>query len=61
MRLADKLAAITAAASGMGAAAARLFAKEGAGVAVIDLNRDGAEAVAGEITAAGGRAVAIQA
>ena len=61
MRLAGKLAAITAAASGMGAAAARLFAKEGAAVAVIDLNRDGAETVVGEIAQAGGRAVAIQA
>ncbi len=61
MRLAGKLAAITAAASGMGAAAARLFAGQGAEVAVIDLNKAGADAVAGEIAEAGGQAVAIQA
>lgn len=51
---------ITGAGSGMGAAAARLFAAEGAWVAVTDLNGDAAEAVAADITAAGGQARAWQ-
>ncbi|MEM7022590.1 MAG: glucose 1-dehydrogenase [Pseudomonadota bacterium] len=59
MRLAGKIVLITAAASGMGRAGALLFAKEGAAVAVVDLDRAGAEAVAQEIDAAGGKAVAI--
>lgn len=47
---------VTGAASGMGRATARLFAEEGAHVAVTDVNAEGAEAVAGEIRAAGGSA-----
>jgi NAD(P)-dependent dehydrogenase (short-subunit alcohol dehydrogenase family) len=61
MRLKGKLAVVTAGASGMGRAGALLFAKEGATVAIIDLNGDVAKAVAGEIEAAGGSAVAIRA
>ena len=37
MRLADKTALVTGAASGMGAATARLLAREGAKVAVADM------------------------
>ena len=44
---------ITGAGSGMGAAAARLFAAEGAWVAVTDRDGDAAEAVAASITATG--------
>jgi NAD(P)-dependent dehydrogenase (short-subunit alcohol dehydrogenase family) len=54
--LEGKAAVITGAASGIGRAAALLFAREGAAVLVFDLNPAGAE-VAHEITAQGGRAV----
>ena len=54
MKLEGKVAVITGAASGIGAACARAFAKRGAKVAVVDVNADGARAVAREI---GGLAV----
>ncbi|MEM7324472.1 MAG: SDR family NAD(P)-dependent oxidoreductase [Actinomycetota bacterium] len=44
---------VTGAASGMGRATARLFADEGAHVAVTDLEQSGVDAVVGEITDAG--------
>lgn len=50
---------MTGAASGMGAAAAKLFAAEGALVAVVDVDGKGAERVAAEIRASGGRALAV--
>jgi NAD(P)-dependent dehydrogenase (short-subunit alcohol dehydrogenase family) len=59
MRLANKIGIVTAAASGMGRAGAVRFAREGAAVAVVDRDKAGAEAVAGEITQAGGRAIAL--
>ena len=59
MRLANKIGIVTAAASGMGRAGALRFAAEGAAVAVVDRDAAGADAVAAEITAAGGRALAI--
>jgi 3-oxoacyl-[acyl-carrier protein] reductase len=49
---------ITGAASGMGRATARLFAAEGATVAVTDYTLEAAQAVAGEICAKGQRAAA---
>ena len=49
-------ALVTGAASGMGRATARVFAAEGANVAVTDLSADGVKSVAGEITASGGTA-----
>lgn len=58
-RLEGKVAIVTGAGSGIGAAAARLFAAEGAGVGVADLRAEAAEAVAAEITEAGGEAIAI--
>jgi NAD(P)-dependent dehydrogenase (short-subunit alcohol dehydrogenase family) len=58
-RLAGKVAIITGAASGMGRAAAELFAAEGARVVVSDVV-DGAEAV-DAITAAGGEASFVRA
>ena len=49
MRLADKTAIVTGAASGFGAGIARKFAAEGARVMVVDLNEEGAEQIATEI------------
>jgi len=57
MRLANKVAIITGAASGMGAATARRFGKEGASVVIADMLEDEGRAVADGINAAGGRAV----
>ncbi len=57
-RFADRVAVVTGAAQGIGAATARLLAAGGAAVAVVDLAADRAAAVAGEITAAGGAAAA---
>ncbi|MDP6351225.1 MAG: SDR family oxidoreductase [Alphaproteobacteria bacterium] len=61
MRLKNKIALITAAASGMGRAGALLFAKEGAKVVAVDIDSGGAEAVAQEVTGAGGEAIAVAA
>ena len=58
MRLENKIAIVTGAASGFGAGIARRFAAEGARVVVNDLNEAGAAAMAGEINASGGRAAA---
>lgn len=49
MRLANKVALITGAGSGIGQASARLFAREGAKVVCVDVKRDTAEATANEI------------
>lgn len=59
MRLQNKNAIVTGGAGGIGRATSLAFAAEGANVAIVDLNAEAAEAVAEEIRAAGGSAVAI--
>ena len=56
MRLKDKVAIVTGAASGMGASTAKLFAAEGAKVVCADVLDTDGEAVVGIITQAGGTA-----
>jgi NAD(P)-dependent dehydrogenase (short-subunit alcohol dehydrogenase family) len=60
-RLKNKVAIISGGATGMGGASSRLFAAEGARVAIIDRNLDAAEETADEIRAAGGVASAFEA
>lgn len=57
MRLDNKRTLVTGAASGFGRGIAERFAAEGARVAVLDLNEDGAKAVAGAI---GNGAIAVR-
>lgn len=61
VKLQWKVAIVTGSASGIGAHAARLFASEGATVMCVDVDQHGANAIANEITAAGGRAKAFSA
>lgn len=61
MRLQNKVAIVTGAASGMGKAIAALYAKEGAKVVVADIHLEAAETVAGEIKSGGGEALAVKA
>ncbi|MCL2471387.1 MAG: SDR family oxidoreductase [Propionibacteriaceae bacterium] len=58
-RLQGKVAMITGAASGMGEAAARLFAQEGARVVAGDVTVDNLNKVVADIVAAGGDATAV--
>ena len=58
MRFDGKLAMVTGAASGIGLRTARAFAREGAELALVDLDEAGIEAVAREIRNAGGQASA---
>ena len=58
-RLARKVAVITGAASGIGEATARLFAREGASVTVVDIQSEGKRVVE-EIRKAGGQALFIE-
>ena len=60
MRLQDKVAIITGAARGMGAAEARIFAKEGAKVVLGDIQVEDGQSVAQEINEAGGQAIFIE-
>jgi 3-hydroxybutyrate dehydrogenase len=59
MRLKDRVAVVTGAASGIGHEIARTFAVEGAKIVIADLNQQGADAAAKELDASGKRAVGI--
>ncbi|RZI75921.1 MAG: SDR family oxidoreductase [Pseudomonas sp.] len=54
-----RTAIVTGGASGMGKATSLRFAREGRAVGVLDIDGHGAAAVAGEINAAGGKAIAL--
>ena len=56
MRLEGKVAIVSGAASGMGAATARRFAKEGVKVVIADMLEEEGRQVAAEITRANGTA-----
>ena len=55
-----RVALITGGGGEIGGAIARRFAQAGAAIAIADVRRDAAETMAGEITTAGGQAVAIR-
>jgi NAD(P)-dependent dehydrogenase (short-subunit alcohol dehydrogenase family) len=57
---AGKTIIITGAASGIGRAAALIFAREGANVVCADLNHDGARQTAEQVLARGGKALALR-
>ncbi|CAO3351091.1 3-hydroxybutyrate dehydrogenase [Azospirillum palustre] len=59
MRLQDKVAVITGAASGIGLEIARTFAREGAKIVIADLNQAGADAAAASLDPTGKRALGV--
>jgi 3-hydroxybutyrate dehydrogenase len=58
-KLDGKSAIVTGAASGIGKEIAHIYAREGAKVAIADLNLDAANACAADIRAAGGQAIGV--
>jgi len=60
MRLEDKVAIVTGGGSGIGQATAELFAGEGAGVAIFDIDEASGRRTADQITQMGGRAFFIR-
>jgi 3-hydroxybutyrate dehydrogenase len=59
MRLKDKVAVVTGAASGIGKEISLVFAREGAKIAIADLDQKAAEVAAREIDASGKRAIGV--
>ena len=59
MKLEGKSAIVTGAASGIGKEIARVFAREGAKVAIADMNKDAADATANEMPAGNGEAIGV--
>ncbi len=60
MKLADKIAIVTGAGSGIGKAMCKLFTQEGAMVVASDLDGEAAKKVAEEVKAQGGKALAVR-
>jgi NAD(P)-dependent dehydrogenase (short-subunit alcohol dehydrogenase family) len=60
MKLKDKVALVTGGASGIGGEICRRFGEEGAKVSVVDMNLEAAKQMAGEIAAAGRKAIAVE-
>ncbi len=59
MQLDKRIAIVTGAGQGIGAAVARAYVREGAKVAIVDYNAQAAQQLAAEINASGGQAVGI--
>jgi len=59
-RLAGEVAVVTAGGQGLGETIAKTFAREGASVAVVDIDLSGAQRVGAEIEARGGSALALR-
>lgn len=60
MELANKRVLVTGGASGLGAACVRLLAKQGARVGIADLNSEGGEKLAGDLSAGGAHVFFVQ-
>jgi len=60
MRMKDKVAIVTGAASGLGREIARAFTREGAKVCIADLQLEAAKATAADIDRAGGSTIAVK-